>query len=209
MDGFAALVIALAGYLLGSLSPGYFWTKKETGKDIRGIESGSTGATNVSRVIGKQKALLVGTFDFLKGAVPAFLVLVFWRADITILALPAIVAGHVFPFYLNFKGGKGVAATMGVTFFLLLDALIRHPNPMLWVPVSVVIIIGSWLGTYIYGGRRVSLASVALMVSLLILFLLLKFPVYTLTVFAMTTLVIFAHRENIIRIWQGRERKTK
>lgn len=108
------ILFLLASYLLGSLPIGYilFWISEK--KDIRNVGSGSTGASNLFRLKGWKFALPALLIDVLKGVLPAYLALRV-LSDIRLAALAALLAvlGHCFPVYLKFRGGKGVATTMG------------------------------------------------------------------------------------------------
>ena len=111
---FQATGSVLGAYLLGCFAIGYYLVRARTGKDIREIESGSTGARNVGRVLGKPGFVLTAFGDFGKG------VLAVWSArewtnnnHLAALAMLAVVAGHLWPAQLRFRGGKGVATSFG------------------------------------------------------------------------------------------------
>jgi acyl phosphate:glycerol-3-phosphate acyltransferase len=111
---FQATGCMLGAYLLGCLATGYYLVRARTGRDIREIESGSTGARNVGRVLGKSGFGLTVLGDFGKGA------LAVWGAQewthnhhLAALALLAVVAGHIWPAQLRFRGGKGAATSLG------------------------------------------------------------------------------------------------
>jgi glycerol-3-phosphate acyltransferase PlsY len=104
----------LGAYFLGSLATGYYLVRRRTGRDIREIESGSTGARNVGRVLGKPGFGLTVLGDSGKGA------LAVWSAQewthnhhLAALAMLAVVAGHIWPAQLRFRGGKGAATSLG------------------------------------------------------------------------------------------------
>ena len=104
----------LGAYLLGCLAIGYYLVRARTGKDIREIESGSTGARNVGRVLGKSGFVLTALGDLGKGALAVWSVRE-WTHNhhLAALAMLAVVAGHLWPAQLRFRGGKGVAASFG------------------------------------------------------------------------------------------------
>jgi glycerol-3-phosphate acyltransferase PlsY len=111
---FQATGSVLGAYLLGCFATGYYLVRARTGKDIREIESGSTGARNVGRVLGKPGFVLTVFGDFGKGA------LAVWGAwewtnnhHLAAVAMLAVVAGQIWPAQLRFRGGKGVAASLG------------------------------------------------------------------------------------------------
>ena len=106
--------ICLCAYLLGCFTAGYYLVRVMAGRDIRDIGSGSVGARNVSRVLGRKGFLLTVLFDFGKGA------FVIWGARhftadtrLVALAMLAVVVGHVWPMPLRFRGGKGMATILG------------------------------------------------------------------------------------------------
>lgn len=182
----------LVAYLIGSISFSYILVKIKSGEDVRDRGSKNAGGTNVLRNYGV--ALGVATFllDMAKGAIVAYLAKHFEIADPIISVFFAVV-GHIYPFYLKFKGGKGVATTGGGMGFL-------YPN-MFLVGCAIFFGISAVTG-------YVSLGSVSLMIYLLYLF----FFVLKLTglelLFACLTavLVIFKHRENIKRLINKSER---
>lgn len=115
------LAILCLAYLLGGLMPGYWLVRLRTGGDVRDQGSGGTGATNVGRLLGRKGFLLVLLLDALKGACvvggvrhfapePSWLV---WASGL------AVIAGHVWPVFMSFRGGKGVATLIGVWLVLL------------------------------------------------------------------------------------------
>lgn len=118
MNLFLAIIF---GYLIGSLSPGYFFGRLIKHTDIRNFGNKNTGATNTYRVVGPIFGIITGIFDFSKsllvyflavsGIIPFFLPL---DPNLAILAGLAAVAGHIKPFYLQFRGGGGVASLMGL-----------------------------------------------------------------------------------------------
>ena len=108
------LGIVIASYLLGCISVGYYLVSWQTGQDLRELGSGATGGRNTSRVLGKSGAIATGIGDILKGVIA--MGLAFWfKLESWALALVmiAVLAGHVWPFQLGFKGGKGLSAAFG------------------------------------------------------------------------------------------------
>src|SRR6266446_5037895 len=121
MDWLIILLTPLAGYLIGSIPFGYL-VARSRGVDIFRHGSGNIGATNVGRVLGKRFGIFVFVLDFAKGAVPTGIARsVAGSAEdlLPVAAALAAVIGHMFPVYLRFKGGKGVATGAGVVFVLL------------------------------------------------------------------------------------------
>ncbi len=200
------LLPVLLSYLLGAVPFGYI-IGKLNGIDIRQHGSGNIGATNVRRVLGMKWGALCFFLDFSKGALPVFLVkflLLKYPScgspdAIMIGSAFATVAGHLWPVYLNFKGGKGVATTAGVLLALAPLALIC--SGALWAAVF-------------FGSRYVSLASIAAAAALP--FFAFGFskaglqnvsmPILVL-LFVLAALAIAKHHANIKRLLNGTELK--
>lgn len=109
-----AIVFALGAYFIGCFTTGYYLVRLRTGQDVRETGSGSAGATNVGRILGKSGFLLTVLGDFAKGSLAVWLAREFVHEDVaTALAVPAVVAGHLWPAQLKFRGGKGVATSLG------------------------------------------------------------------------------------------------
>jgi glycerol-3-phosphate acyltransferase PlsY len=139
---------AVVGYLVGSLSFAIL-VARARGVDIRSVGSGNPGATNVKRALGRGAGNFVFLLDFLKGFLPALWpMLVFANGSglLSILGLTGAILGHSFPVYYGFKGGKGVATTMGGLLALM--------------PVVMLIGILAWSAVF-YIFRLVSVASIA------------------------------------------------
>ena len=189
--GFFSLVL---GYLLGSIPSGWLAGRWLKGIYLRELGSGSTGATNVLRQVGKGPALVVFLIDVGKGAAAVLLARAFGQSDwIQVLAGLTALAGHIWPVWLNFKGGKAVATGFGM--FLGLA----------W-PVGLasfgVFLLTLWLF------RIVSLSSVLAAVSLPLLMI--RFSgigSYILIALVAMGLVLWRHRSNLSRILEGSEPK--
>jgi glycerol-3-phosphate acyltransferase PlsY len=210
MTPLIAIPVLVAGYLLGSIPSGYLAGRWLKGIDIRQEGSGSTGATNVLRVVGKGPALAVFVVDVLKGALAVLLAKAVleplgqplspagWQIDgWIVLAGLAGLAGHIWPIWLGWKGGKAVATGLG----MLLGVS--------W-PVGLACF-GIFL-TVLTFSRIVSLSSVVAALSLPLL-MVGSFgsggirPAYLLLAVLTTVLVVWRHRSNIERIWAGTEPK--
>lgn len=193
-----ALVLA-ASYLIGSIPTGYIIVKLFTGQDIRTVGSGSTGATNVKRVMGKKWFFVVMLLDALKGALPVVLTSLF-GADfagglLPVLAAICVILGHSKSVFLNFTGGKSVASGVGT--LLALD----------W---QAGLIIAAVWGVVTWVSRYVSLGSVvALALSPLIMWFLNAPPAYIVYAVIAAIYVIYLHRENIKRLKEGTENKVR
>ena len=189
--GFFSLIL---GYLLGSIPSGWLAGRWLKGIDLRELGSGSTGATNVLRQVGKGPALVVFLIDVGKGAAAVLLARAFGQSDwIQVLAGLTALAGHIWPVWLNFKGGKAVATGFGM--FLGLA----------W-PVGLASF-GVFLLTLLLF-RIVSLSSVLAAVSLPLLMI--RFSgigSYILIALVAMGLVLWRHRSNLSRILEGSEPK--
>jgi glycerol-3-phosphate acyltransferase PlsY len=120
-NGLQATGSVFIAYFLGCFATGYYLVRARTGRDLREIESGSTGARNVNRVLGKSDCLLTGLGDMAKGALAVWFAAEFTNHNRWVMALAvlAVVAGHVWPAQLRFRGGKGVATSFAA--LLLFD----------------------------------------------------------------------------------------
>jgi len=195
------LILIIFGYLLGSIPWGYLISRAK-GIDIRKIGSGNIGSTNVIRALGTKWGLLVAILDFIKGAIPAYLAINFLTPHRYIagpdwpIALVAFtpVLGHIFPVWLGFKGGKGVATTLGVL-FVLLDWKILLPLLFAWLLVLVISQISSFSNLLM-----MAFLPLALWISSFSL-------AYFILGLALFALIWWAHRENLKRIKEDREPK--
>ncbi|KPJ73694.1 hypothetical protein AMJ48_00640 [Parcubacteria bacterium DG_74_1] len=190
------ILLIIFGYLLGSIPWGLLISKIK-GIDIRKVGSGNIGGTNVIRGLGLKWGLLVGVLDVLKGVIPIFLATKFLSLDWQV-ALVAItpVLGHIFPVWLNFKGGKGVATTVGVLFVLL-------GWQKFWILLLIWLLI---LAIF----QIMSFANLLLVSFLPLAFWLSRFSLaYFVLGLALLALTWWAHRENIQRLKEGKEPKFK
>lgn len=194
MNPTAAALTGVA-YLLGSISFAVLLVRASTGKDIRTEGSGNAGATNVLRAHGKGLALTVAALDIGKGALAVALVrLVTGDTRYAAAAAFAAVLGHVFPIFYGFRGGKGVATAVGA--FLVLT------------PWATLVCVGVFV-LVVALTRYVSLGSV-LGIALLppVAGLLFHAPRPTIMAAAATAvLIVLKHRDNLMRLAGGTERK--
>ncbi len=207
------VLVIIVAYLLGSIPFGYLIVRAKEGGDVRQTGSGGTGATNVSRSAGKAAGVLTLLLDALKGAAAVLIAMwvlsaganreasaqtlaVWWVAA----AALAVMIGHIFPVWLKFRGGKGVATGVGV-FLVLMPAV---------VGIAALIFV-----TIVLLTRYVSLGSIVAALSIPLLALLQhKFvsrdsdfaPLMTVAAVG-ALLIVFAHRENVGRLMMGRENK--
>jgi len=186
------IIIPIVAYLLGSIPVGYLIVRGKGAGDIRQTGSGGTGATNVSRRAGKAAGVLTLLLDAAKGCV-AVVIANAVSGDDWVIAAASIAAlvGHIFPVWLGFRGGKGVATGVGI--FLVLA-----PIPLLCAGVVFVVIV---LLT-----RYVSLGSItaAILIPVLVWVQSDSQPLLTAAVVG-SALIVFAHRGNIQRLAAGTE----
>ena len=194
-----ALVVVAVAYLLGSIPFGYLLVRFVRKEDIRAAGSGNIGATNVARSGGKGLGILTLILDLLKGfgavliakhVTPGSGAL---ASDLAVLAAVAAVLGHVFPAWLRFRGGKGVATALGV--FLALA-----PRVALAAVVVFALLVAMT--------RIVSLASIAAAAAIPLFAIVLvpdRSPVYLGGVIFIALLVIVKHRANIARLMNHTE----
>jgi glycerol-3-phosphate acyltransferase PlsY len=123
----------LEAYLLGCFATGYYLVRARTGQDIRKMESGAVGARNVGRVLGGMGFVVTLLGDFGKGVLAVWIARE-WTGDnhLALLALLAVVLGHIWPVQLRFQGGKGVATSLGA--LLVFDYRIALMFPVLFLP---------------------------------------------------------------------------
>ncbi|MEK7143148.1 MAG: glycerol-3-phosphate acyltransferase, partial [Patescibacteria group bacterium] len=125
----------ILGYLLGSISPAYILGRILRGIDIRQHGTGNAGARNVKKVLGIGPAIICGTYDFAKGLLA---MLIAWKLHapeiIIYLSGYAAILGHIFPFYLRFRGGEGQATSLGIFFFIFGKAIFNH-----WFALEILI----------------------------------------------------------------------
>lgn len=187
------IIVIVAGYFLGNISPAYLIGKKFSNIDIRKHGSGNAGTTNSLRVLGWKKALLVLMIDALKGVIAARLGYFLGGEHLALIGAIAVIVGHVFPVFLKFKGGKGVATTIGAL------ASIFPMYALIAVLIGVSVIMKT---------RYVSLGSMSGIVSMTLILYWTKADQYSLSMVSFIALfILFTHRENIQRLRQGSERK--
>ncbi|SHJ91600.1 glycerol-3-phosphate acyltransferase PlsY [Anaerobranca californiensis DSM 14826] len=183
-------------YLLGSVSFSYIAGRIFGGIDIRTVGSGNAGATNVYRNLGLKPFLFASFFDILKGLVAVILTKSLFPENeiLIILSAVAVIIGHNWPIFFGFKGGKGIASTIGVVIGL-------HPLSALIVIVTMALIV--------YITRYVSLGSLISTLLLPILFYLFMGDKVYYIIFALvlTVMAWYRHRSNIKRLLNGTESK--
>lgn len=188
------ILFAVLCYLFGAIPSGYILFRLSEKKDIRRFGSQATGATNVLRLKGWKYAIPVLLFDVAKGFLPVFLALKLFE-DLVLALICGFLAvvGHCFPVYIKFKGGKGLATTLGAY------ALLAFKPALLSLAVFLIAIAIS---------RYVSLGSLLAVLTFPAFAFLLKEEIQVVYFgIVLLILVAFMHRENIARLIKGTERK--
>jgi len=186
-------LVVIFAYLLGSVPTGVVVAKLMGGADPRSGGSGNIGATNVLRTLGKKAAAVTLAGDFLKGAVPVVLAMMVLPKGSLLVYLAAGVAilGHDFSFLLAFKGGKGVATTIGTITVLS--------------PLTALLLLATWVSVVVV--TRYSSAGALTAAAMAPVFALFVARDGRLTLFILfaAALLIFQHRQNIKRLMAGTE----
>ena len=200
----------LIGYVFGLFQTAYIYGKLH-GIDIRNYGSGNAGTTNTMRVLGTKAGLIVLLGDILKCILAIVVTWFLFKNDypdmiylLKIYAAAGAILGHNFPFYLHFKGGKGIAATAGLI-------LSFHPY---FIPVGVILFFGTFFTTH-YVSLGSLLVYAGFMIEMVVLGQIGIFnmsqeyliEMYIVAAF-LTVMAYYKHRENIMRLIKGEERKT-
>jgi glycerol-3-phosphate acyltransferase PlsY len=208
------VVVVVIAYLLGSIPFGLIIGKLKSGVDIREQGSGKTGATNLMRVSGTKLGILALILDVVKAAAAVILATaivgrgsgvlsvggtsVYWQHVAQVAAGLAAVAGHNWPVFAKFKGGRGVTAYFGTLFALFYPAGIFGAEVLAIAAIrSRHMSLGSLLG---------ALATWCLMLPLTVVYNLLP-PIYLIYGSVVVALIVYQHRDNIKRLRQGTERR--
>lgn len=194
------IIIFITSYLIGSIPTGYIIVKMFTGRDIRKVGSGSTGATNVKRVMGKKWFFTVMILDALKGALPVILASLFASSFkgiglLPVVAAVAVIIGHSRSIFLNFTGGKSVASGVGT--ILALNWQVGLMTALIWAIIT-------------YASKYVSLGSIIALALSPVLMWWCKAPVAYIWYCALGAVyIIWLHRSNIKRLIKGEENKVR
>jgi len=190
------VVIVLCAYLMGSIPTGLLLAKAFGGVDIRTQGSGNIGATNVYRTLGRKVGILTLVGDCLKGLIPVLAAKWLGLPDLWVAAVGlAAFLGHIFPVFLRFKGGKGVATALGVF-------LGASPLAVLAALGVFIVVLVSW--------RYVSLASITAAAAMPALAALIdKKPMIVAMALIIAAIVIIKHHQNISRLRNGTESRFK
>ena len=186
-------LIGIISYLMGSIPFGYILTKIFLKKDIREIGSGNIGATNALRTGNKSIGYFTLALDILKAIIPVIYVKIFYQDFLYIASLCAFL-GHVFPIWLKFKGGKGVASYVGILFSI---------NILFGLIFAI-----SWVVTFMFT-KYSSLSSLIGSISIPAYLLITGQTSNVIFFIIMFVLIFFTHRENVKRLINKEESKTK
>ena len=180
----------LGAYALGCFATGYYLVRARTGRDIRELESGSTGARNVSRLLGKTGFVATLLGDFGKGALAVWAVRHFSGSELlAAMAMVCVVAGHIWPITLQFHGGKGAATSLGAL-------LVYDPH------LALAFVVCSLPGALLL--RKITLPGMAAYVCLpAVSYWLHRNPVEATLLVVLAALVVFAHRQNLLKEFPG------
>lgn len=186
----------LLSYLVGSISGSYILGNLLLNKDVRKYGSGNAGTTNAIRAFGKKIGVLTFLIDFLKGLLMVHLLKNTFNVNQNMLYICAfaLIIGHDYPFYMNFKGGKGVATTIGC--YAILGFNLDLISVIAWILFAIVT-------------KMVSLASILYFCLISILFIIFEdlTSIQILMVLLIGILGVYRHKDNIKRIMNGSENK--
>ena len=187
------LYVFVYSYILGSIPFGLIITKIFLGKDIRKVGSGNIGTTNVLRTGKKSLAAATLLFDILKGY---FSILITYNYFNDLIYLSALICfiGHIFPVWLKFKGGKGVATYLGV--ILGISLILGIVFGITWLVIAVIF-------------RYSSLSSILGSITVWIYSFLFANEMQSYLLFFLFIIIFFTHKENIIRLKNSKETKIK
>ena len=203
----AYILMAVIAYLIGSISFSVIISKKMAGFDVREKGSGNAGSTNVLRTVGKKAAVITLICDVLKGVIAILIAMIigniFKNVDkelIVQIAGIAVVLGHTFPIFFGFKGGKGVATSLGVLLMINWQiGLICLVFALILMAITRMVSVGS--------------IAAAILFPVLVVFIGQNYIVpvnnwsYLIFSIIIAILVLFNHRENLKRIFTGKENK--
>ena len=193
MGFLAGLVAVVFGYLCGSVSSAVLVCRAFGYADPRTQGSGNPGATNVMRVGGKKAAALTLAGDLLKGLLPVLILRLIWPEQMMLWLLAGLAAfiGHLWPVFFGFKGGKGVATAIGVL--------------LAWSPLLALCCVAIWLAIFLWTRVSSLSALVAAFCAPWIAFIIIPDKQMPIMVLAMVALLIYRHRDNIMRLRSGEE----
>ena len=187
-------LIVLSAYLIGGISPGYLLVRMLRDVDLRTIGSGSLGATNTGRVLGRKGFYFTLVMDILKGALVVLLARSLeFPPDIVCAVVVAVIAGHIWPLWLHFHGGKGIATSLGAFAVLDYKILLMGGAALLLTYVVTRKFLPSWIATLV-------------VLPLIAYFLGNPMPV-VISLLVSAVIILIAHKNNIMQVWFTSEHK--
>ncbi|MCB8814399.1 glycerol-3-phosphate acyltransferase [Desulfosporosinus shakirovi] len=181
------ILMIVIGYLLGGISTGYYLVLLLCRDDVRNYGSGATGATNVGRILGTKGFLLTFLGDFFKGFLIPAIAIYLKLSDITVvLSVIAVVAGHIWPLQLGFRGGKGVAAAFGGIVVI---------NPSL-----ALVLFAITMGLFVLTRKFTLSGLLSILASPIIAFLMSPSANQVIGILILAIILLIAHRGNIAMI---------
>ena len=198
------VIMAIIAYLIGSINFSIIFSKKIAGFDVREKGSGNAGTTNMLRSVGKKAAIITLICDILKGVVAILIALLIGRivpnsngALLVQIAGVAVILGHTFPIFFQFKGGKGVATSLGVLIMSNWQiGLICLVFALILIALTQMVSVGSIAAAILY--------------PVLTLFIPQNYIVhgsYLIYSIILAIIIVFNHRENVKRLLNGTENK--
>jgi glycerol-3-phosphate acyltransferase PlsY len=185
----------LGGYLFGSVSPSYILGKVLKGIDIRQHGTRNAGTINAYKLLGLWPAVITATFDLSKGLLAMYLCYLAGGSPLFVhLAGVAAVLGHVFPFYLRFRGGQGVATATAILIYYLVVFYTKG-----WLPPASLLLLAVGVISFGYIGRKEEI--VALVILPLLSVLILVFSPYSPSIYFILSIIAYILFINILNIW--------
>jgi glycerol-3-phosphate acyltransferase PlsY len=195
-DIFIKIILICLSYFIGSISPSYLIAKYIYKFDIRTRGSGNCGTTNAIRTMGWKIGILTFVIDMLKGSLASYIGVLYAGEDFGIITGISAIIGHTYPFYLGFKGGKGVATTMGIGLTVVPELLL--------ILGSIGLILA--FATKMVSVGSISAFSILFFISIIHLY---KegFQLLYAVLAVLSVVIVYKHRGNIKRIINGTENK--
>jgi len=193
MKLYQILIYTAGAFLIGSIPFAYIITKIVTGEDIRDVGSGNPGATNVVRALNLKYGSIVLLLDMAKGFLPVLLATKSPYPYMVPLIAFALVIGHDYTPFLGFQGGKGVATSLGI--FLVLNPVVTFIVVLIFVVITSVF-------------KFVSFGSLLGAVSYPVIAYIMGRTEYIWVAAGLAALIVYKHKSNIKRLWQGSEKRS-
>ena len=194
MESINLIILIFICYILGSIPFGLLLSKIFGYGDIRKIGSGNIGTTNVLRTGNKILALAVLFFDFSKSLLPTLLIIYLYDLNLAILCGIFSIIGHIFPIWLKFKGGKGIASLFG--YLLAVNQVFFLICAGIWIFIAIA-------------SKYSSLASIISVVTMVFLFFIYEDNTNIVIPLSIAIIIIFKHKENIKKLINKKENKIK